>query len=65
MSDLTNSEYFARRADEAWSMSKSATDPRAAKAHAAMAEQYESLASEFASDWPSRRHFNGQSQPEA
>ena len=47
MSDLTNAQYFAQRASEARQMSKLASDPRAAEAHAHMADQYEALAKDF------------------
>ena len=55
MSDQTNSEYFAARAQEAREKSQSATDPRAAAAHAEMAARYEELAVEFEVERPKLR----------
>ena len=52
MSDPTNSEYFAARAQEARKKSQSATDPRAAAAHAEMAARYAELAVEFEVERP-------------
>lgn len=65
MSDLTNSEYFAHRAAEAWEMSKAASDPRAVRAHTYMARQYEALAAEFDVNASSCPPQNGQSQLQA
>ena len=45
--NLTDSEYFAARAVDVWKMSAAASDPRAAAAHANLANRYERLAAEF------------------
>ena len=42
-----DADYFADRALVELAMSRSATDPRAASAHAEMAARYEKLAAEF------------------
>ena len=55
MSDPTNSEYFAARAQEDRKKSQSATDPRAAAAHAEMAARYAELAVEFEVERPKLR----------
>ena len=51
MSDR-DADYFADRALVELAMSRVATDPRAAAAHAEMAERYEKLAAEFKGDKP-------------
>jgi hypothetical protein len=47
MSNLTNAEYFARRASFERLVSLRAVDSELADAHAHMAAQYEALAREF------------------
>jgi hypothetical protein len=47
MSDQALADYFATREALERSMSRSATDTRAAAAHGAMAERYEALAMVF------------------
>lgn len=42
---MTDTEYFAHRATVERELSESASDPRAAAAHAEMAERFEELAS--------------------
>ena len=54
MSDR-DAEYFADRALVELAMSRAATDPRAATAHAEMAERYEKLATEFKSNQPKQQ----------
>ncbi len=65
MSNPPNAEYFSARARESRNRTASATDPRAAAAHADMAARYERLAAEFdphrapqmlPADWPQIDH---------
>ena len=51
MSDR-DAEYFANRALVELAMSRAAADPRAAAAHAEMAERYDKLAVEFKVERP-------------
>jgi hypothetical protein len=50
-----DAEYFADRALVEMAMSRIATDPRAASAHADMATRYEKLAAEFKVERPTIR----------
>ena len=47
MPDQTNAEYFKMRAPDERKRSNQATDPRAAAAHAAIAERYDEMAALF------------------
>lgn len=52
MTDQLESDYFADRALVEQGLSRAAGDPKAAAAHAELAERYELLAEVFKSDHP-------------
>ncbi|HLO21687.1 MAG TPA: hypothetical protein VK192_14500 [Sphingomicrobium sp.] len=55
MSEQTSAEYFKKRADDERARSEQATDPRAAAAHAELADRYEEMAGRFDEEDEARR----------
>lgn len=54
MTDQFEAEYFADRALVEQDLSRAATNPKAAAAHAELAERYQALAEMFRSEHPTK-----------